>query len=75
MSFELVVEKAELTFGLVAQLFEDQWKVTAKESSSSSILPQLSVVQFWPVPNNLFCRSLEKRKQSDSFKGSSKHVP
>ena len=46
MSFELEMEKAELTFGLLAQLFEDQWKVTAGESSLSSILLKLSVVQF-----------------------------
>jgi len=35
--FELEVEKAELVFGLLAQLFEDQWKITAGESSLSSI--------------------------------------
>lgn len=40
MSFKLEMERAELTFGLLAQLFEYQWKVTARESSLSSIFAQ-----------------------------------
>lgn len=41
MSFELEMEKAELIFGLLAQLFEHQWKVTAGESSLSSIFAEV----------------------------------
>lgn len=41
MSFELEMEKAELTFGLLAQRFEDHWKVTAGESSLSSIFAKV----------------------------------
>lgn len=65
-SFELQMEKAELTFALLAQPFEDQWKVTAGKSGLSLILPKPSAALFWLVPNN-FCRNLNKRNQSDKL--------
>lgn len=65
-SFELEMDKAEPIFGLLAQPFEDQWKVTTGKSGLSPILPKPSAALFWPVPSN-FCRSLNKRNQSDKL--------